>query len=304
MSSKPLVTICIPSYNAESFIGQTVETVLNQSFTDFELVVLDDRSTDQTVSVVKSFSDPRIRLIENRCTLGLSRNWNRVLSLEMGKYVKLLCDDDLLHPSCLEHQTAILDDASNSAAVLTLCRRNVINDRGELLLQPKRFFRSGLVSGPELIRKSIRRGSNLLGEPVVGLFRREALKDKEICDPGNPYLSDLNLWKELLRQGDAFLDPHCLASFRVSKNAATARLGLRQAMYFQAFARALRTDPFYRVGSWDLLWAHIFSLHWCVLRNLFINFHSNPTFRKFASCRSASAKRNQDVPDLARVNCN
>src|SRR2546423_6885320 len=102
MASEPLVSVCIPSYNNEEFIAHTVKTVLDQTFSDFELVVVDDCSTDRSVSIVKGFSDPKIRLFQNSRNLGLGQNWNRALSRARGKYVKLLCGDDLLHATCLE----------------------------------------------------------------------------------------------------------------------------------------------------------------------------------------------------------
>jgi glycosyltransferase involved in cell wall biosynthesis len=267
MDSAPLISICIPAYNGANFIRATIQSVLNQSFTKFELVVSDDRSLDGTLAVVRGFKDPRIRLIENDKNLGLGGNWNRVLSSVLGKYVKLLCDDDLLHPRCLEKQVGILEAPGNQPAVLTVCNRNVINHRNEVVLKKRRPLASGLVGGRKLICRSIRRGTNLIGEPAVGLFRRDALKKKEMVDPRNPFLSDLSLWSELLRTGDAFVDPECLASFRISENATSAKIGLKQAACFRAFGWQLYRDPFYRLPLTDLISACLLSLPLCLLRN-------------------------------------
>src|SRR6267154_4200111 len=96
MSSGPLISICIPAYNNEHFIGSTLESVLHQTCSNFEIIVTDDHSTDRTISVVKKFGDRRIRLVENQANLGIAGNWNKALSLATGKYVKVMGADDLL----------------------------------------------------------------------------------------------------------------------------------------------------------------------------------------------------------------
>jgi glycosyltransferase involved in cell wall biosynthesis len=269
MRSQPIVSICIPSYNSEEFIATTLESVLSQKFADFEVVVADDKSTDGTIPVIKAFKDPRIRLVENEQNLGLGRNWNNVLSCARGEYVKLLGDDDVLYPECLGRQVEALECPANASAVLAICNRNVINGRNEVVMRRGFPFGPGLVSGRKLIRNSIRWGSNLIGEPVVGLFRRRELKSA-MCDPSNPYVIDLALWAELLKHGDAFVDPEYLAGFRISRQKTSARIGRRQAAYFRDFVRAMRRDSFYRVGLLDILPGYVLSAQWCLLRNLFI----------------------------------
>lgn len=292
MNSRPLVSVCVPSYNGAEFIGETVQSVLNQSFVDFELIINDDDSSDNTLSIVKAFGDPRIRITRNDANLGMGRNWNRVLSSIMGKYVKLLCEDDLLHPRCLERQVRILEDPCNSQAILTICSRNVINHRNEVVLRRKPPIPSGIVGGRELIRRSIRTGTNLIGEPAVGMFRREAIRKEELVDPSNPFLSDLSLWAELLRAGDAFVDPECLASFRISESGASARIGLRQAACFRAFARKLRRDSFYQVGWLDVMSGCFLSFPLCLLRNAFVKLRARPgAFRSPAQPQSADSNR-------------
>jgi glycosyltransferase involved in cell wall biosynthesis len=270
MPSQPRVSICIPSYNSEEFIAATLESILAQTFADFEVVIADDKSTDRTRPIIKGFTDTRIRLIENEHNLGLGRNWNKVLSCTQGEYVKLLGDDDLLNPECLARQVAALEQPANASAVLAICNRNVINVRNEVVMRRRFPFGPGLVSGRKLIRNSIRWGSNLIGEPVVGLFRKRALNEEAVCDRSNPYVADLALWAELLKRGDAFIDPDYLAGFRISRAKTSARIGRRQAAYFRDFVRAMRRDSFYRVGLLDMMRGYILSAQWCLLRNLFI----------------------------------
>lgn len=270
MRSQPIVSICIPSYNSEEFIAKTLESVLNQSLTDFEVVIVDDQSTDGTVSIIRRFTDSRIKLIQNEQNLGLAGNWNKVLSCARGDYVKLLGDDDILYPECLSRQAAALGSSANSGAVLAICNRNVINARNEVVMRRRFPFRPGLVNGRKLIRKCVRWGLNLIGEPVVGLFRRRVLNETAMCDASNPYYIDLALWAELLKRGDAYIDPEYLAEFRVSRARTTARIGRRQAAYFRDFVRTMRRDSFYPVNVFDIIPAYLLSAQWCLLRNLFI----------------------------------
>ena len=151
MPSQPIVSVCIPSHNSQEFIATTLEGILDQTFGDFEVVIADDKSTDRTVPIIKSFKDPRIRLIENQLNLGLGRNWNKVLSCAQGEYVKLLGDDDLLYPQCLARQIAALQRPANATAVLAICNRNLINARNEVVMR-RRWQRCAEISGLEIVR--------------------------------------------------------------------------------------------------------------------------------------------------------
>jgi glycosyltransferase involved in cell wall biosynthesis len=101
----PKISVCIPAYNNESFIAEAIESVLAQSFGDFELLVIDDCSLDRTRQIVASFAtrDSRIVLLENSRNLGMVHNWNRCLKVARGEFIKFLFGDDLLSaPNALE----------------------------------------------------------------------------------------------------------------------------------------------------------------------------------------------------------
>src|SRR3972149_3665070 len=105
----PKVSVCIPSYNHARYIGASIESVLAQSFEDWELVIVDNFSTDDTQAVVKSFRDPRIRSYASDRNVGLVRNWNRCVSLARGEYVGILPADDIYLPRMLERSVGRLD---------------------------------------------------------------------------------------------------------------------------------------------------------------------------------------------------
>jgi hypothetical protein len=194
-----------------------------------------------------------------------------------------LCGDDLLGVECLARQAVALESTTNSQAVLALCNRTVIDAAGRVLLKRRMPFKPGLVSGLELIRRSVQWGSNVVGEPAVGLFRREVLAKDVRFDPGNPYLIDLSFWADLIRHGDAYIEADFLAAFRVSGAAVSTKIGYRQAALFRCFVRKLRQDPFYRISRLDLLTGYVFSLPWCFLRNLFLHLHTQRRCRELTS---------------------
>lgn len=98
----PLFSVIIPLYNKEKYVQQTIESVLQQTFTDFELIVVNDASTDESVAIVSQISDARIKLIENPGNSGLSTTRNHGISKASGKIITLLDADDLWFPTFLE----------------------------------------------------------------------------------------------------------------------------------------------------------------------------------------------------------
>lgn len=274
MHSQPLISVCIPSYNNEDFVGATLESVLRQTCADFEIVITDDHSSDSTVSVISSFTDPRIRLVRNETNLGMGANWNKALSLAQGEYVKVLCGDDVLYPDCLRQQVSILNHPGRSSIALAVCGTDVINIRGQIVLRRRLGVGPGQINGRSLIRNCVRRGYNLIGEPLVGLFRKDILTRPGMFDPGNPYMIDLLFWSELLKTGDAHVDERRLAAFRISRSALSTTIGLKQAAYFRRFIRKIHKDRAFPTSTLDVLTGYYFSLQWCILRNLFIRFRA------------------------------
>lgn len=109
MPAKPKVTVFIPVHNREDYICVAVNSILAQTFEDFELVVVDDGSTDRTVEVLESYSDPRLRVARNPRNLGIPATRNHGLELARGEYIALLDSDDHAYPERLAHQVRFLD---------------------------------------------------------------------------------------------------------------------------------------------------------------------------------------------------
>ncbi len=119
MEIHPKVSVCIPSYNQNKYIETAIESVLNQSYSNLELVIVDDCSTDGTIDLIKSFDDSRIRFYQNNINLGIPANFNRCLSKARGKYVLILGGDDFLNEKLLEREIPLLDSDETIGLVHT-----------------------------------------------------------------------------------------------------------------------------------------------------------------------------------------
>lgn len=103
------ISILMPVYNGEAYLRETIESCLAQTFTDFELVIVDDGSTDRSKAIIESYDDPRIRLIENSANLGQVASMNKGAALCKGRYIARLDADDVCEPRRLEKQYRFLE---------------------------------------------------------------------------------------------------------------------------------------------------------------------------------------------------
>jgi glycosyltransferase involved in cell wall biosynthesis len=117
MSASPQVTVIILVYNREKYISEAIESILAQSFTDFELLLIDDGSTDGSVEIMGSYTDPRVRLVCNEGNLGIPKTRNKGIRLARGAYLAVLDSDDYAYPDRLARQVAFLDRHKDYAAV-------------------------------------------------------------------------------------------------------------------------------------------------------------------------------------------
>ncbi|MER2598612.1 MAG: glycosyltransferase family 2 protein [Caldilineales bacterium] len=119
----PHITVTIPVYNRAHLVGRTIESVLAQSFQDWDLLVVDDGSSDDTVAVVRGYTtDPRVQLEINPHNLGLTRNWNRCLELARGPLVQVLLSDDLIDADYLQRVSDHFATHPNTGMVAASCR--------------------------------------------------------------------------------------------------------------------------------------------------------------------------------------
>lgn len=134
MTGAPAVTVLMPVYNGGRFVGEAIESILRQSFTDFEFVIIDDASTDDTADIIASFTDTRIRFLRNGARLGYPQSPNRALAAANGEFVARQDADDRSHPDRLAAEVAFLRANPEVALVGTQVR--VIDKRGRISRPP------------------------------------------------------------------------------------------------------------------------------------------------------------------------
>ena len=214
----PAVSVCVPTFNYGRFLPDLIKSVLAQTFRDFELVVVDNASTDETAELMEGFvrSDPRIRYYSNSENVGIVKNFNRALGYAAADYVKILCADDLLAPTALEKSLAAIQDKPEVSLVVT--GRLLV----DLCLQPVGYAsyctKDGSVDGGRVIDRCLF-GTNYVGEPSAVLFRRKQAAPG--FDESYPHLLDMAMWFHLLEQGRLACIPEPLTYIRQHKNQIT-----------------------------------------------------------------------------------
>ncbi len=106
----PLVTVLMPAYNAEKYIGEAIDSILNQTMRDFELIIVNDGSTDNTQQIVRSYTDERIRYFDNGENMGIAESFNRAISVARGKYLAIAEHDDISHSQRLKISVSYLEE--------------------------------------------------------------------------------------------------------------------------------------------------------------------------------------------------
>ncbi len=119
VNNQPFVTVLMPVYNADPYIREAIDSVLTQSYTNFELLIINDGSTDNSLQIIKSYNDARIRLVENEGNLGLIETLNKGLNLAQGEYIARMDADDISMPTRLEKQVEFLDQHQEVAVLAT-----------------------------------------------------------------------------------------------------------------------------------------------------------------------------------------
>lgn len=251
MTAVPLVSVVIPAYNNGRTIAETMASVLAQEGVDFELIVADHSSSDDTRTAMKTFdSDPRVTLVDTPTGGGAPRNWNRVTDLARGPLVKLVCGDDILRPGTLARQARILSDPH---VALTACRRDIVDADGRILKAAwgLRGLRKRM-SGAEAVRRAVRAGSNLFGEPASVMMRTAALKEAGGWFGDFPYLIDQASYSRVLLTGDFAPDPEVGATFRMSASQWSVALVKAQSEQARGFHHWLHREHPEVLSSWDL----------------------------------------------------
>ena len=226
----PKVSICVPTYNGEKYLPDCLESIISQTFSDFELLIIDDCSNDNTVNIIQNYAekDRRIRLIQNRQNLGLIGNWNRCLENAYGEWIKFVFQDDMIAPNCL---AAMLQASRNNVPII-FSQRELLFDSNVPSKIRKQYLAhqtiiTNLFPGNKYI--SINRyckaildhihypGINLIGEPTVVMLHKSVQKKFGKFNPFFLQISDEEYWTRIAVHTGLIHIEEKLATFRVHK---------------------------------------------------------------------------------------
>jgi len=208
-SSTPRVSIGVPVYNGERFLGHALESLLAQTFGDFELVISDNASTDLTEEIARSFADAdeRVTYVRSAENLGAAGNFKKVFHLTSGRYFKWAAHDDLCEPEFLERCVEVLD--GHHSTVLCYTRMMRLTPEGS----PFRPITETLdVSSPNPARRFAKMIHATWCLPVFGLIRRDALLQTSVM--GSYMGADHVVLTELAIHGRFFEVPELLFGCR------------------------------------------------------------------------------------------
>lgn len=207
----PQVTVLMSTYNRENYICEAIESILAQTFQDFEFLIINDGSVDRSREIILSYQDPRIRLVENEQNIGIPRSLNKGLSLAQGELIARLDSDDLSEPERLARQVAFLEAHPEIAMVGSAYQE--VDQEGNLL-ETYRLpcdatgIRWGLLFYTPFLSSSV-------------MFRRAILQTVGLYNENFPYAQDHELWVRIAKSSPVANLDESLVKYRVHPSSVT-----------------------------------------------------------------------------------
>ena len=210
---KPLISVVVPAHNAQKYIGSAIESVLSQTFKKFELIVINDASTDNTLGIIKSFSkkDPRVKIINNDTRLNIADSLNKGINIAQSNIIARMDSDDISLPNRLELQYKLINSSKNIAVVGSDIV--IINSVGNEI---------GLRKYPESsgeLKNCLFKYSPF-AHPVV-MFRKDVFEEVGGYNPKYSPTEDLDLWFRLGRKHQFKSIRQTLLKYRVHERSSS-----------------------------------------------------------------------------------
>lgn len=211
MEAQPLVSVIMPSYNAEKYISESIESVVHQTYANWQLVITDDRSDDRTPEIVEAYrqNDPRIDFVIADQHSGIAATRNQSLARAKGRFVAFLDNDDLWLPDKLEKQVRFMLE---KGCAFSYSAYELLNEDGSR--KGKTIKTAGVVSYRKYLRNTI------IGSGTIMLDTQQT---GSLVMPDNATSDDMALWCKILKDGhQAHPIPEVLMRYRVRSNSASA----------------------------------------------------------------------------------
>ncbi len=225
MVSAPRVSICVPVYNGAPFLDACLSAIVAQTFADFEVLIVDDCSSDDSVAIARRWAidDPRIKVHVNEVNRGLVGNWNRCIELSRGEWIKFLFQDDLMRPDCL---AAMLEVGEASGGFVACSRDFLFEGSPDPVLEAFYLANKDEVDSIYGATRSLSPHAycvakldhfniNVVGEPSVVLVRRRLFAEYGTFDPMLVQICDSEMWNRLGSNVGVEFIPRALVTFRV-----------------------------------------------------------------------------------------
>lgn len=220
-----MISVVIPIYNGEKYLKACIDSILAQTFTDWEIVVSDDGSTDESLAIVDKFNDSRIRIVKNETGRGIFKNLNNAILHSSGTYIQIFNQDDVMWPRLLEEQVNKLQKWPTAGMVF--CRKNAINENGDSIVtktsNKTKEYQSII---PELIESKVAYQyftsfgcfpGNL--SPVM--ITRTAWIETGLFNTEYPFAGDFEYWIRLSQKFDIVFNNQDLCNVRTHKQRAS-----------------------------------------------------------------------------------
>jgi glycosyltransferase involved in cell wall biosynthesis len=210
------ILVFVPTYNSEKYLRECLDSVLDQTFQDWECVISDDASTDKSVEIAREYEkrDSRFKVLMHEENVGAANNWNRAKENNKSFATKILCADDYLMVDALKEQ---LDILKRNKTAIVFSERHIIFPNGKKL-HPRLPKYASKISFNEAFKYYINLGRNIFGEPVTALFRTDLFVKSEGFYPKFEYSLDTSGYMAIARGQEVTFDNSVVGAFRVSKS--------------------------------------------------------------------------------------
>ena len=210
------ILVFVPTYNSEKYLRQCLDSVLQQTFQDWQCVISDDASTDKSVEIAREYEkiDSRFKVLTHEKNVGAANNWNRAKENNNSFATKILCADDYLLKDALKEQLDILH--KNQTAIV-FSERCIVFPGGKKI-HPRLPKYASNISFNDAFKFYINLGRNIFGEPVTALFRTDLFVKSEGFYPKFEYSLDTSGYMAIARGHNVTFDNSVVGAFRVSKS--------------------------------------------------------------------------------------
>jgi glycosyltransferase involved in cell wall biosynthesis len=219
--SDPLVSVCIPTYNAEKTISRTVQSIINQTYSRLEIIICDNASVDNTLKIIREFKDKRISIYSNDANIGAENNWSRCIEIAQGNYIAIYHSDDLYTPEIVEEQVRTLEGNPQVGAVFTDANR--VDEHGNVcghgklpLGSPGNYDHKNYFFG-EIFSMILRYGNFLICPSAMvraDIYKKMAPFNYDMFGTS----ADLDMWLRISKYFAISIINKPLMSYRISKN--------------------------------------------------------------------------------------